>query len=114
MNTRMKLLRESLGLSQAAFAEALGVSQGTIWSWESGKQAPPEQSIRLICKTFGVNRKWLENNDGEMFELNLEDDRAHQRAFVAAVLEKLSDEQREIIAEAMREVVEKQRCAPQH
>jgi putative transcriptional regulator len=33
-------LRDSLGLSQTEFAEAFGVSVGTIRNWEQGRRSP--------------------------------------------------------------------------
>ncbi len=41
MNKRqIETIRNKLGLSQRQFAEKLGVSQKTVWSWESGRSEP--------------------------------------------------------------------------
>tara|TARA_B100001989_G_scaffold201174_1_gene149611 strand:+ start:112 stop:405 length:294 start_codon:yes stop_codon:yes gene_type:complete len=43
-------LRERLGLSQNEFAEAFGVSVGTIRNWEQGRRAPrgPAKALLLV------------------------------------------------------------------
>jgi DNA-binding transcriptional regulator YiaG len=45
---RIQKLRTRLGLSQAAFAERMGVRQATISDWETGKQTPSPMARRLL------------------------------------------------------------------
>ena len=33
---------------------------------ESGRNAPSEQTIKLICFEFGINENWLRTGEGEM------------------------------------------------
>lgn len=42
----LRSAREALGLTQKALAERLGVSENTIWRWETGKH-PVEHSTML-------------------------------------------------------------------
>lgn len=42
--------RKALGLNQPAFADALGVDQGTISKWETGKVNPSGPAKRLIVR----------------------------------------------------------------
>lgn len=45
----LRALREELGLSQAAVAEALGVRQPTVSRWETGKARPrPRYAVELL------------------------------------------------------------------
>lgn len=64
---RIKVLRKSLGLTQALFAEKIGLRATAIGLYESGNRAVTERSIISICKIFGVNEDWLRNGTGEMF-----------------------------------------------
>jgi DNA-binding transcriptional regulator YiaG len=41
-------LRKRLGLSQAAFAEEIGVRQQTVSEWETGRYQPRGASVRLL------------------------------------------------------------------
>ncbi len=43
---QLRTLRTDLGLSQARAAELLGLSRGTIASYELSKREPPDEPIR--------------------------------------------------------------------
>jgi DNA-binding transcriptional regulator YiaG len=45
---RIQKLRNQLGMSQAAFAERMGVRQATISDWETGEQEPSPMARRLL------------------------------------------------------------------
>lgn len=77
MNERIKELRKNLGLSQEDFAKKLGLkSRGKIANIEFGKVEPDDEFIKLICKTYNVNYKWLVYGIGEMFKENDSDAQA--------------------------------------
>lgn len=67
MNTRIKAVRAALGLSQRAFGERLGVSRDVISNIESGRRVPKAPFLQLLCAMYGVDRRWLDTGDGEMF-----------------------------------------------
>lgn len=52
-------LRNEKGLSQADFAERINVVASTLCRWETGKTAPPMESIEIICREFNVSQKEL-------------------------------------------------------
>lgn len=66
MRDRIKELRKSLGLTQAAFAEKIGVKQNTIAQYESGRNNPTDAVLALICREYGVNEVWLRTGIGPM------------------------------------------------
>jgi putative transcriptional regulator len=45
---RIKTIREQLGLTQAALAEALGCTQGNVFHYERGQTVPPDMAKKLI------------------------------------------------------------------
>jgi len=45
---RIKRLRKRLGMSQAEFAERMGVRQATVSDWETGKQVASPMARRLL------------------------------------------------------------------
>lgn len=67
MGDRIRLVRESLGLSRAAFGENLGVSGDVINNLERGRVEVKEPMIKLICSTYSVDEAWLRTGEGEMF-----------------------------------------------
>lgn len=64
---RIKELRKELDLTQAAFAEKIGLRATAIGLYESGDRAVTERSILAICREYNVNEEWLRNGTGEMF-----------------------------------------------
>ena len=72
MKTRIKEVRESLvdetgkKLSQAKFAERLGVSMSSAQKWEIGAAIPNNAAIKLIAEKCGINEQWLRTGKGEM------------------------------------------------
>lgn len=55
---RMKLLRETLGLTQCEFGKRIGVTRDAIAAYERGVTVK-EPIIRLICKEFNIDYSWL-------------------------------------------------------
>ena len=67
MNTRIRELRKSLGLSQTEFGERLGLKQTTIAGYEARGRTPIDAVVSLICREFNVSENWLRNGTGPMF-----------------------------------------------
>lgn len=67
MNSRIKQIREIEKLSQRAFADRIGISGPSVARLESGENNPGEQTIRAICREFGVRREWLELGHEPMY-----------------------------------------------
>ncbi|EJW19028.1 helix-turn-helix domain-containing protein [Paenibacillus alvei] len=67
MNSRIKAIREHLGLSQREFGEKLGVSRDVISNLEYNRVQPKELLIKHICELYSVNEKWLLSGEGDMF-----------------------------------------------
>lgn len=51
------LIRSRLGLTQAALAAGIGVTQGNVSHYEKGQTVPPDVAARLIdfASTLGVS-----------------------------------------------------------
>ena len=61
-------IRKANGLSQAAFAEQLNLSQNFIWMVEKGQREPSDRTISDICRIFAIREDWLRTGSGEMQE----------------------------------------------
>lgn len=61
---RIAQLRRNQGMTQQAFADALGVSRGAVANWERG-QGIKMDNLTLIAERFGVPLDWLANGAGE-------------------------------------------------
>jgi putative transcriptional regulator len=56
----IRAIRESLGLSQALFADFLGVGQPTVRSWEQGRREPSALARRFLSEIRDDPRYWRE------------------------------------------------------
>ncbi len=68
MKDRIIELRNQLNLSQTAFGEKIGLSRNAIAAYERGIANPTGSAIVAIVNVFGVNQRWLETGEGEMFD----------------------------------------------
>lgn len=90
MKEHIKELRKFFGLTQSEFGESIGVSRDVVGNLELGRVEPSELIIKMICKTYGVNREWLETGQGEMLVEQTRDERI--AAFVGQALSDEGDE----------------------
>lgn len=59
MKDRVKKVRLDSGLNQSEFGKKISISRSAVWKIENGENAPSEQTIKLICKEFGISYLWL-------------------------------------------------------
>ncbi len=67
MQDRIKQVRQSERLTQAEFAEKIGLSRNYIAMIEIGQREPSDRTIKDICRIFGANEIWLRTGVGEPF-----------------------------------------------
>ena len=79
--SRLRTLRAEKGISQAAFAAALGVSKSTIGLYETGDTLPDAKTLYDLAKYFSVTSDYLLGlSDADKQEFH---DFAEQRTFHA-------------------------------
>lgn len=69
MKNRIKRIRTDAGLSMEKFGERIGITKSSVSLLESGKNNPSEQTIKLICKEFNINKDWLLTGGGDMYDV---------------------------------------------
>ena len=118
MHNRLKQIRRAENLTQAEFAERLGVKPNTITSYETCLRIPSDTVILAICREFNVNETWLRTGEGEMFlpmtksdELaaffgDLMHDAPDFRHRLITVLSRMSTEEWEMLENLARKLVE--------
>lgn len=72
VNTRIKELRNSLGISQAKFAKRIAISSSYVAEIETHKKPASERVVRLIVAEYKVNNQWLRTGNGSMFSDELD------------------------------------------
>lgn len=67
--SRTSELRKSLGLTQQAFADRLGITRGAVSKYDIDATDPSDAVISLICREFNVREAWLRDGTGDMLEI---------------------------------------------
>ena len=70
MNTigeRIKWLRKDQKMTQQKFADAVGVKQNTVATWEMDRNEPQDPIVKAICSKFAVNETWLRSGEGDPY-----------------------------------------------
>lgn len=76
INERIAEIRKRSKLTQTAFGQRIGASRDTIANLEGGRSSISSMQKTSICREFNVNPDWLENEEGEMYLLPLEEEAA--------------------------------------
>lgn len=125
MKERLKELRKTLGLTQQAFADKIGIKRNTVATYEIGRNDPIDAVISLICREFNVNEEWLRSGSGgpdNMFLKTQADELAELRQKydlddldVKIIMEylKLQPEQRKIFKVYLNNIVGSAAMEPQ-
>lgn len=107
MRNRIKAVRKSLGLSQRAFGEKLGVSRDVINNIEYGRVQPKDLFLQHMCELYKVNERWLESGEGEMFADDSEVDKLLEEAL--NIFKNLRPEFQEYALEQIKKLSELQK-----
>lgn len=65
---RLKRVRKEKNYTQQKLADAIGVKQNTIATYEIGRNTPIDAVVTAICKELGCNEVWLRTGEGEPFQ----------------------------------------------
>lgn len=58
LNRILKLIKENK-LTAKEFAKSVGVSQGNVTDWKTGRSKPSIEALRKIAKQYKVQLEWL-------------------------------------------------------
>lgn len=67
MKDRVREIRQHFDLSQEGFGERIGMSRAGVSRIENGIVNPTTQTIKSICREFGVNYLWLTEGEGDVY-----------------------------------------------
>lgn len=119
MNERLKELRTTLGITLEEFGKRIGITRSAVGHLEKGSRNLTEQTLKSICREFGVNEEWLRTGEGEMFvpltrseaiaefagSLMKEEDASFKKRLVEA-LAKLNEQEWEVLEGIARKLTE--------
>ena len=64
---RLRQLRLDQAVTQAAFAESVGLAPNTYSRYESGVKPLTDVAKCSICNIYHVNKIWLDTGEGDMY-----------------------------------------------
>lgn len=67
MESRLKLIRKALGVTQEELGHTLGITKSALSMIETGKQALSERNKNILVQVLNVNPDWIETGRGEIF-----------------------------------------------
>lgn len=67
MNSRLRILRKELNLTQEALAKKLGIGKSALSMIETGKASLSERNKNIIIQELNINPDWIETGKGEIF-----------------------------------------------
>ncbi|HCN04748.1 MAG TPA: hypothetical protein DIS79_03940 [Bacteroidetes bacterium] len=67
LGKRHRMIRESvLGQNVADYATTMGVKEVTVYSWESGRTAVPQEVLAILEERHGISAGWMLTGKGDM------------------------------------------------
>lgn len=67
MESRVKLIRKTLGLTQEQLAQRLGIGKTALSMIETGRAGLSTRNKNILIQELNVNPEWIDNGKGEMF-----------------------------------------------
>jgi transcriptional regulator with XRE-family HTH domain len=67
INTRILIIRKFLDITQESFADEIGLKRNSVALIERGKRNPSEKTLKEIRERFNVNKEWLLDGTGQVF-----------------------------------------------
>jgi len=74
VNERIRVVRNSLNLTQEKFAKQISISTSYLAGIETGARDANNRVIRLIGNAFNVDEHWLKTGEGEMLNEGADED----------------------------------------
>lgn len=65
MGNRIREARKNAKLTQAELARQVGVTQGTVTQWETGRTAPKLHTMLTLARTLNVSVEYLIGDGGQ-------------------------------------------------
>lgn len=98
---RLKMLRESRGISQEELANVLMISASAVGMYEQGRREPDHDKLRTLADYFSVSIDYLLGRD--LIDVNLKADAENVGSL--ADVERLAGEAMELLNQALAEGV---------
>lgn len=105
-NEKLKFLRKKLNMTQADFANSIGISRGNLANIETGKVKPTPIFINCISLMYHIDKEWLidDNND----DLSILENSSYILSLIMSKYEQLDDKYKKFIEDQITYLLELQ------
>ena len=104
---KLKLIRKTNEMTQAEFAESIGISRGNLANIERGIVKPTQVFINCVSLMYHVDKNWLlDDNNDDLSGLN---GNANIVALIADKYSQLDDEYKKFIENQINELLKMQK-----
>lgn len=100
--TRIKELREALGIKQEELALLCDVTQSTVSLWEIGKTFPRPKALGKLSERFGVSAGYILGIEDDDTKAPAQLPRTPEARIVSGAMDRLPKEQRDQIVAVVR------------
>jgi len=101
VSSRIKILRQKLGITQKDFCKHIYLSHSFFANMERGERKPNDRICELICNKYNVNKDWLLTGKGDMFSKTPPDIELEQ---ITELIKNLDPLFREFIVQQIRQL----------
>lgn len=113
LSEKIKKLRMSQGMNQTDFAKRLFVTPGAVYQWETGRTVPDTARLISMAKEFAVPLTYFSDDVPDcseadlikqhlLIELGAQQPKTDEARILAAGVDRLPKEQREIALNVMK------------
>lgn len=104
---KLKLIRKANHLTQAEFADSIGISRGNLSGLELGKVTPTPLLINCISLTYNIDKTWLTDDKND--DLGALNGSANMAALIAEKYGQLDDKYKKFVENQILQLLEIQR-----
>lgn len=98
MKDRVREIRQHFNLSQQGFGDRIGMSRAGVSRIEGGIVTPTAQTVKSICREFGVNYLWLTEGEGDPYR----DDRTALHEMIDTLMQDATEAERQAFHDIAR------------
>ena len=103
---KLKLIRKTNKMTQAEFAESIGISRGNLANIERGIVKPPQIFINCVSLMYHVDKNWLlDDTDDDLSRLN---GNANVLSLITDKYNQLDDDYKKFVENQINELLKMQ------
>ena len=103
---KLKLIRKTNNLTQAEFANSIGISRGNLANIELGKVAPTQVFINCVSLMYNIDRNWLTDDSNN--DLSVLNGSTNLVALIMDKYEQLDDDYKKFVENQINQLLELQ------